>query len=111
MITEGQELWAVYNESRRGQSCFVTVEKIGRKWATLKGYYGRINKDTLAADGGQYSSPFQCYESKEEYEEKALTQRMWDSLRKRLPYSAPDHLLPIDIGRIAGILKIDIEAT
>lgn len=76
MLVEGQKLWFVgshpHRHNRGGQE--VTVEKVGRKWATISAGADRIDKTTLRADGGGYTSPGQCYLSEAEYEaEKALS--------------------------------------
>lgn len=49
MLTVGQKLWLVPMERHYGQPCEVVVTKIGRKWASISGYYRgtRIDINTL----------------------------------------------------------------
>ena len=55
MFEVGQKLWFVRSEKRSGESREVTVEKVGRVWATLS---NRMRCDASGrVDGGQYSSP------------------------------------------------------
>lgn len=64
----GDELYCV-PKYRLGDPRTVTVEKIGRKWATLAKREGRIRLSNWILDGGQLSSPGRCYENEEEYQE------------------------------------------
>lgn len=69
----------------------VTIESIARKWATLKECeHPRIDKITLEADGGEYSSPGRCYLSQAAYVSHAEVTRLWNGFvaqinRSRLP--------------------------
>lgn len=78
----GQTLWYVPDRQRWSDPCEVTIEKIGRKWATLQGHYGRVDIETLCIDGGRYSSPGSCYISKEAYEAQVALNRAWAAFRK-----------------------------
>ncbi len=86
----GQKLWFV-PKNGSGTPHEVTVEKIGRKWASI-GRRGRINLETLAVDGGEYSSPGQCYEDRAAYETKVELQAAWSSLQNKFRYqwAVPD---------------------
>lgn len=79
----GQKLWFVPNDRRSCAPYEVTVEKIGRKWASI-GRRGRINLETLAVDGGGYSSPGQCYEDRAVYEAKVALQAAWSSFQNKV---------------------------
>lgn len=91
----GDKLYFVYSDRRRGEPQEVTITAIGRKWLSIdKSWIPRINKETLFADGGQYTSPGQCYLSKDDYERSALRAQRWDTLRAKISrtWDAPDHL-------------------
>lgn len=62
----------------------MTVNKVGRKWAAID-MHMRIDINTLAADGGNYSSPGQCYLSKEAYEAEVLLNETWDRFKDHVP--------------------------
>lgn len=74
----GQKLWFVRNNNTGGFSSKqyeVTVTKVGRLWATLD---NRMRCDFNGiVDGGGYSSPGQCYESREEYESISALENAW----------------------------------
>lgn len=94
--------------SRYGQPREVTVERIGRKWAYLAGRNGRVDMETLAVDGGQYSSPAQCYGSREEWEAETERGKTWTTLRRAMPYSPPPGVSVADIRAAAHLLSIDV---
>jgi len=54
----------------------VTVQKVGRKWATLSNRH-RIGIEDWIADGGQYVSPGCCYENQEEYKAEIELCNAW----------------------------------
>lgn len=99
----GQELWLVPREPRRRTSaCFVTVKKIGRKWAEIDGpCWGgyRIDVNTLAVDGRGYTSPGQCYVDKAAWDFEALRQDTWMQLVRFMGnrYSPPEGVSTEDI--------------
>lgn len=76
----GQSLYFVPN---RGQRRFITIESVGRKWAVIDSRL-RINKDTLIADGGQYSSPGRCYLNEEAYRAKLQLDGAWSEFRQSI---------------------------
>lgn len=83
----GQKLYLVYSDSRRGNSREVEVEKVGRKWAELSGYGGRVSIEDLSIDGGAgYSSPGRCYLSQEDYEGVLLLNKSWRDFTEDLKY-------------------------
>lgn len=79
----GQTLYFVPRHLRDRRSENVTVEKIGRKWATLSNRH-RIDIETLVVDGGEYSSPGRCYLSKDEYEAESALQSTWNSFKREI---------------------------
>ena len=85
----------------------VEVEKIGIRWAYLKGGFSRIDRNDLYADGGQYSSPGQCYLSREAYETKLRIARLWETFREKT-YRRPMGLDADAILRAAECLGIEL---
>lgn len=64
----GQQLYFVPNPfANDKQKRLLTIEKVGNRWLTLSNGY-RADKDTLEADGGNYSSPGRCWLSQQEYD-------------------------------------------
>jgi hypothetical protein len=82
-LKAGQELFLVPNW-QRGHKRTVVIEKIGRIWATLAGYEGRIDMGTLIVDGGEYMSPATCYLSEEDYRKKIAKTELWDKIRREI---------------------------
>lgn len=105
----GQKLWYVPRHRGSGKPREVTVKKIGRIWAELD-YGGRINIDTLEADGGQYPSPGRCYLSRADYERENYRERLWTALKGRLDrrYRAPADISADRIIQAAEILGVDL---
>ena len=87
----GQRLWFVPNDRRSGAPYEVTVEKIGRKWALI-GYRRRIDVETLKVDGGNYTSPGQCYEDRAAYETEVALQSAWSDFQQKVrsAWSVPE---------------------
>lgn len=73
----GQKLWLVMHHygTRPPRKFEVTVKKAGRKWFTLDNFM-RCDGNGIV-DGGGYSSPGQCYESREEYESILALENAW----------------------------------
>lgn len=78
-LTVGQTLWYVPS-GRHGNPHEITVEKVGRKWATCSRFL-RIDMETLAADGGNYSSPGSCYLSKADHDAEVALEETWKRFR------------------------------
>ena len=109
-IVVGQKLWYVPSYGYRRDGHEVTVEKIGHRWATLAGNWGRIDKDTLWLDGGQHSSPGRCWLSREAYEESKAIEAAMRRLQEQIRYGRvvePDVTLA-DIQAAAALLRVDI---
>lgn len=103
----GQEVYLVPTQKRMGNPHFAKIEKIGRKWITLADNYGRFSPDSMMADGGQYSPPYRCYLSKEEYEVEAAADAAWNELNKLIDshYSKPEWLDKDKIDKCIELLK------
>lgn len=110
-IEVGQKLFFVrgINRSKYGNNndYWVTVEKIGRKWAKLSDHC-QVNLENLVVDGGRYSSPGRCYLSDTEYFKEREKSELWGSIWRfvRNQRGTPD--LPTEtLKEIAGLLKIE----
>lgn len=104
-ITEGKSLWWVASNNAKTQ-CAVTVTKVGRKWATLSNG-NRIDIGTLVADGGQYVSPGQCYESQQVYEQAMALHLAWQKLTRDVrDMQRPAHMTIEKIAEIRTLLSI-----
>lgn len=107
-IQVGQQLWFVYNDSRRGSSRYVGVQSIGREWAAISSFggKGRINLQTLRVDGGDYSSPGTCYVSEDAYEARVRLSAEWRVLRSELErsYAPPPDMTFEKIAQIREII-------
>lgn len=95
-IKVGDRLWYV---PHHGAPFAVTVARIGRKWITAGAGWGamRFDRDTLVADGGNYSSPGQAYRSREEYLDSCARFEGWIALQRdfakaRPPFPAVDKI-------------------
>lgn len=117
MISEGDTLWYVPDrENTRGADSFaVTVGKVGRRWAVIRkeGWtydFGRIDKETLCADGGAYTSPGRCWPSQSAYEAHIGKQKTWEKLQRKLAatWVCPDFVTSEDIDRIAAIMRVTL---
>lgn len=108
-IVPGMTLFYVPSGRRHAQPYEVTVERVGRKWAYLAGNNGRIDIDTLQADGDDYSSPGRCYGSREEWEATTERRQVWDRLRRGMPYGPPESVSTEDLKAIAVRLGVSIE--
>jgi hypothetical protein len=89
----GQKLWWVPANGKPGSE--VTVLKVGRKWAPLDNGH-RISVDTLVADGGELSTPGNCYHSQETYRGLVARAVEWTRLRADMQFSTPPDSVSID---------------
>lgn len=106
MLTEGQKLWWVPTKNQ-ASSKEVTVTRIGHRWAYLNNKQ-RLDKNTLIADGGEYSSPGKCYLSESVYLEQVERDLAWLGLTNKLrkSYCRPDGVTIADIKAAFALLKI-----
>lgn len=97
----GDELYCV-PQYRLGYPRIVTIEKIGRTWATLARSEGRIRLSSWELDSRQFTSSGRCYENEEEYLEY---QRRKDArlafARARAYTTMPEELTLDDLREIA----------
>jgi hypothetical protein len=111
MLTVGQVLLFVPADNRWSGPYEVTVEKVGRRWATMSRGCGRVDINTLIVDGAGYSSPGRCYLSREEWESRRRADAAWKALcrhMERARWKAPDHLNAADIAKAAEALGITL---
>ena len=106
MLKVGQQLWYVPSDIRFRKPEFVTVTKVGRKWASLNWRGYRISIDDLRVDGDAYSSPGQCYLSKEEYDQAMERQSAWKALYDLMRWQSvcPDGVDIADIRQARSLL-------
>jgi hypothetical protein len=106
----GDVLYFVPNE-RRGPPREVTVESVGRKWATLKGYYSselRIDLKEWRADGKGYSSPGRCYLNASEYEFAIMRDKLWMQFRRAVECTYGHEPEPDSVIQAAKLLGIEL---
>lgn len=84
-LVVGQKLWFV-PYSRRDAEREVTVEKVGRKWATTERGL-RLDLVTLVADAGGFTSPGRAYLDRAAYEAEVERQKAWQTLVCQLRHS------------------------
>lgn len=94
----------------------MTIVEVGRKWLTVRpGLFnatGRVDKETLDADGQDFTSPGRCYRTEQARTEADEVERLWDHLRGQLrqqmkpPGSVDSHALRMVIGRL-GLAQPD----
>ena len=81
----GQTVWYKSLSGRRGDDVSLKETKIlsvGKKYfETEERYLGRFFKDTLKHDAGQYSSRYQIYLNKEQYENEVEANQIYSELR------------------------------
>lgn len=108
----GQKLFYVVsvNRSRNGSNeIWLSVIKVGRKWATLSGYNQRIDLETLEMDGGDYSSPGRCYLSEGEYWSQRELKKCWSTLTNAIHHrTVPDGIDTETIREFAAKCGIEI---
>jgi hypothetical protein len=110
-IKPGQTLWYV---PRHGEPREVTVEKIGRRWATLVDVGGwrpgRMDIKTMwLDDGAGYSSPGRCYLSREAHETAQRISKLWNALARRVsPAGIQSGVTEAAILEAAALLRIDL---
>ena len=108
-LVVGQTLWYVPSYGYRRDGHEVSVEKIGRRWATLAGNWGRIDKDTLWLDGGQHSSLGRCWLSREAWEESKAIEAAIRRLEGKIRYGRVEPGVTLaDIQAAAALLRVDI---
>jgi hypothetical protein len=105
----GDKLWWVGSDNKRTQR-EVTVEKVGRVWLTLSNRH-RVDKVTLKADAGEWTSPGTCWLSKEAYEHRARLTTAWGVFRRTASnvWDVPDGVTLEDIKAAAMYLKLEIK--
>jgi hypothetical protein len=105
----GQKLFYVFGRDGRvdpsPRTTWVTVEKIGTKWATLGRNMGRINKRTWHVDDSNYTSGDICYASEEEWAAQMAADKAWSTWRYNLACIRPQHVTVEDIAQLVELTK------
>ena len=106
MLQVGQKIYWVPNKRNQMVEQEVTVEKVGKKWATISGGRYRIDIETLRADGGNYSSPGCCYLDRMAYDAELEASRTWDKFRQSIGFHPLKGVTATDIQQAMILLKI-----
>jgi hypothetical protein len=105
----GQKLFYVFGRAGRidpsPRTTWVTVEKIGTKWATLTRNMGRINKKTWRVDDGNYNTSDTCYASEEEWKDQVAADKAWSAWRYNLSHIRPRRMTAEDVERLVEMTK------
>jgi hypothetical protein len=105
----GQKIFYVFGRAGRidpsPRTTWVTVEKIGTKWATLARNMGRINKKTWRVDDGSYTSSDTCYASEDEWKAQMAADKAWDAWRSILAHTRPQHVTVEDIAQLVELTE------
>ena len=90
-LKAGDALFVVFSDTWRNSE-IVKISKVGRKWLHLAVYGADYKADieTLRLDGGNYSSPGQCYLSEIDYINHQNRLKVWSEIsqlvsRRRMP--------------------------
>jgi hypothetical protein len=90
----------------RNKPEWLRVEKIGRKWVDLQ-YHRRMDRESWAMEGSGtgYSSPGQCYRSKEDHDAVVMRDRRWRAIQEavRSKWTAPDGVDLAEVERVLGL--------
>lgn len=98
---------------RAGRAETLPITKIGRKWLTVgKDYHTvRVDKQTLAVEGGGYATKYVAYRSQWDYLDQMARREYWVKFWRGISGSTPPaHLTMEDIVRIARECGVDVEA-
>jgi hypothetical protein len=85
-IQVGQELVYVRDQNSmpgKVEPQTVRVEKVGHKWIHINNGK-RLDRESLRADGGDYSSPGRCYLRLQDYQNERAHSIAWGALKKAL---------------------------
>ena len=107
----GQKLWyyrSGHNSRIKPEPIEVEIVKVGRKWATLNSYYGRISLESFDVDGGGCMSPGRCYLSREIHDAELALQTAWGIFQStvRETYRMPKGLTIAEIESAMKLLKL-----
>lgn len=104
----GQEVYYVPGGSYRGKPRYLTITKIGhkyaivqREWMTIQFDLQTLQEKTDVGCGGR------LYLSEEAYLEEKEADSLWDKVRREVCYVRPLHLSSADIKRLLAILSGD----
>lgn len=109
MLTTGQELWLVPSQRYLGQPRFVTVTKVGRKWADISERGYRVELATLVVHGGTHSVG-RCYVDRAAYEAERYRQECWSALKEHVDHkwNVPSNIVLEQIRVAAMALGVEL---
>ena len=121
-VKVGDRLFVAIAVRRSGvvdSTYWVTVTKVGRRWAEFQreglGWRHaehRFDLDTMRLDGAGFSSPGRVYPSEEAYRTETRLNELWSELRNRFDrlYMRPDGVDEIRILKAADALGRRLES-
>jgi hypothetical protein len=111
-LVVGQSLWFVGSSFSRFAKirAEVTVSSVGKRWAHVTGpFIGRIDTQTLAADGQGCTPPGSCYLSHSHWLEKEGPDLAWRKLRAEMSNTCPAGVTYSTVVQAAQLLQVDAE--
>lgn len=108
----GQKIFAVQTvnvRNSRPETKWFTIEKIGRKWATVlrHGCDMRIDMQTLRADGKGYTSPFQFYLDDVAYKAETERRKLYKEVAVNFSHYGAGDISLDKLKKIKGIIDND----
>lgn len=94
----GQTVFVRWNYRRRGEH--VAIEKVGRKWATLKGGH-RVDMALGTLEGETYASSGRVYESAETGEAERRHRALVSKVHQKIGHSGLSRLTPEQLRQLA----------
>jgi len=107
-LVVGQMLWLVPPDRQQSPG-WVTVEKIGRKWAFVSGRR-KVDALTLESErtGFGHDTHGTFYLTQEEWREEERRRKMWRTIRGNIDLSPPDDISTDAIRQAAALLGITL---
>jgi hypothetical protein len=107
-LTRGQRLWFVPDSCWVGLECYVTVARLGSRWAYLDSYDGM--RAEIAT--GELELPGKLYASKADYARETSVRKAWGHLRDQVCRFSmfgrmPQGLTYADIVKARQLLKLE----
>lgn len=103
----GESVYYVPRDGREKPQ-WMRVEKVGRKWVELQ-FRRRMDRETwvMEGSGSGYSSPGQCYRTKEEYDDVVSRNHRWGYIREKVSqtWHAPEGVDLAEVERALGLNK------
>jgi hypothetical protein len=103
----GQVLYYIkyaHNRNSVPEGFPITITKVGNRWLSTDNHWIRIDKNTLQADGGKYSSPGKAWLSEEEYITHYTRNKLWMEIFRSV--RANDMPSKITVSELETILNL-----